>query len=123
MHDAIKHDITGKGENPMNSNQATLQKLEKMKFYGMARAYTNTMETGVKNQFTADELVTHLVDEENLINVDAEADPPTASVEGRMAPPKRRFSSGSQDSPFGTNKGRPSASLRACCDESSSCRR
>ncbi len=48
----------------MNSNQASLQKLEMMKFYGMARAYTNTMETGVKNQFTADELVTHLVDAE-----------------------------------------------------------
>ena len=32
----------------MNNNQATLQKLEQMKFYGMARAFTNTMETGVK---------------------------------------------------------------------------
>ena len=30
----------------------------------MARAFTNTMETGVKNQFTADELVSHLVDAE-----------------------------------------------------------
>ena len=29
----------------MNNNQATLQKLEQMKFYGMARAFTNTMET------------------------------------------------------------------------------
>ena len=48
----------------MNNNQATLQKLEQMKFYGMARAFTNTMETGVKNQFTADELVSHLVDAE-----------------------------------------------------------
>jgi len=48
----------------MNNNQATLQKLEQMKFYGMARAFTNTMETGIKNQFTADELVSHLVDAE-----------------------------------------------------------
>jgi DNA replication protein DnaC len=48
----------------MNNNQATLQKLEQMKFYGMARAFTNTMETGVKNQFAADELVSHLVDAE-----------------------------------------------------------
>jgi DNA replication protein DnaC len=48
----------------MNNNQATLQKLEQMKFYGMARAFTNTMETGVKNQFTADELVSQLVDAE-----------------------------------------------------------
>ena len=53
-----------KKENPMNSNQASLQKLEKMKFFGMARAFTNTMETGVKDQFTADELVSHLVDAE-----------------------------------------------------------
>ena len=48
----------------MNNNHGSLQKLEMMKFYGMARAYTNTMETGVGNQFTADELVTHLVDAE-----------------------------------------------------------
>jgi DNA replication protein DnaC len=53
-----------KGKKPMNNNQATLQKLEKMKLHGMARAFTNTMETGVKNQFTADELVSHLVDAE-----------------------------------------------------------
>ena len=46
----------------MNNNQASLQKLEKMKFYGMARADTNTMETGVKNLFTAAQLVSHLVD-------------------------------------------------------------
>ena len=49
---------------PMNNNQATLQKLEQMKFHGMARAFTSTMETGVRNQFTADELVSHLVDAE-----------------------------------------------------------
>jgi len=48
----------------MNNNQATLQKLDQMKFHGMARAFTSTMETGVKNQFTADELVSHLVDAE-----------------------------------------------------------
>jgi len=35
-----------------------------MKFHGMARAFTSTMETGVRNQFTADELVSHLVDAE-----------------------------------------------------------
>jgi len=48
----------------MNNNHATLQKLEQMKFHGMARAFTSTMETGVRNQFTADELVSHLVDAE-----------------------------------------------------------
>jgi len=51
-------------EKAMNNNQATLRKLEQMKLYGMARAFTSTMETGVRNQFTADELVSHLVDAE-----------------------------------------------------------
>jgi DNA replication protein DnaC len=46
----------------VNNNQATLQKLEKMKLYGMARALAITLETGVRHQFTADELVSHLVD-------------------------------------------------------------
>lgn len=46
----------------MNNNQATLQKLEKMKLYGMARALAITLETGVRHQFTTDELVSHLVD-------------------------------------------------------------
>ena len=48
----------------MNNNQATLQKLNQLKFYGMARALTTTMEAGNKNQFTADELISHLVDAE-----------------------------------------------------------
>ena len=48
----------------MNNNQATLQKLEAMKFWGMARAFRATMETGVKHSFTPDELLSHLVDTE-----------------------------------------------------------
>jgi len=48
----------------MNNNQATLQKLQQMKLYGMARAFTSTMESGSKNQFTSDELLSHLVDAE-----------------------------------------------------------
>ena len=48
----------------MNNNQATLQKLQQMKLYGMARAFTSTMEVGSKNQFTSDELLSHLVDAE-----------------------------------------------------------
>jgi DNA replication protein DnaC len=48
----------------MNNNQATLQKLEKMRLRGMLRAFRSTVETGVKNQFTPDELVSHLVDAE-----------------------------------------------------------
>jgi len=48
----------------MNNNQATLQKLEAMKFWGMARAFRATMETGLKHSFTPDELLSHLVDTE-----------------------------------------------------------
>ena len=48
----------------MNNNQATLQKLGQMKLYGMTRALTNTMEAGNKSQFTADELISHLIDAE-----------------------------------------------------------
>jgi DNA replication protein DnaC len=48
----------------MNNNQATLQKLNQLKLYGMARALTATMEAGNKNQFTLDELLSHLVDAE-----------------------------------------------------------
>lgn len=48
----------------MNNNQATLQKLGQMKLYGMARALTNTIEAGNKSQFTADELISHLIDAE-----------------------------------------------------------
>jgi DNA replication protein DnaC len=48
----------------MNNNQATLQKLQQMKLYGMARAFTSTMEAGSKSQFTSDELLSHLVDAE-----------------------------------------------------------
>lgn len=48
----------------MNNNQATIQKLEQMKLYGLLRAFKSTMETGVKSQFTPDELLSHLVDAE-----------------------------------------------------------
>ncbi len=46
----------------MNNNHATLRKLEQMRLYGMARAFRATMETGVKNNYTPDELISHLVD-------------------------------------------------------------
>lgn len=45
----------------MNSNQATIQKLEKM---GMMRALRQSMEAGTKADFTPDELVARLVDVE-----------------------------------------------------------
>ena len=46
------------------NNQATLEKMNQMKLYGMANAFQQTMETRVGESFTADELVTHLVDTE-----------------------------------------------------------
>ena len=48
----------------MNNNQATLKKLEEMRLHGMARAFRATIETTVKNSFTPDELLSHLVDTE-----------------------------------------------------------
>ncbi|MCK4945724.1 MAG: IS21-like element helper ATPase IstB [Alphaproteobacteria bacterium] len=43
-------------------NEATIDKMLLMKFYGMARAFKETMGTGVKSNFTADELLGHLID-------------------------------------------------------------
>lgn len=48
----------------MNNNQATIQKMEQMRLYGMVRAFRSTFESGVKNNFTSDELLSHLVDAE-----------------------------------------------------------
>ncbi len=47
------------------NNQSTIQKMQQMKLYGMARAFKSTMETGaVKASFTADEMLAHLIDAE-----------------------------------------------------------
>ena len=48
----------------MNSNQATLNKLEGMRIFGMARAFRSAIETHLKNKFTPDELLSHLIDAE-----------------------------------------------------------
>jgi DNA replication protein DnaC len=48
----------------MNSNQATIQKLEKMGLWGMMRALRDSMEAGAKADFTPDELIARLVDVE-----------------------------------------------------------
>lgn len=48
----------------MNNNQATLNKMETMRLHGMTRAYRASMETGIKHQFTPDELLSHLIDAE-----------------------------------------------------------
>ena len=48
----------------MNSNQATIQKLEKMGMWGMMRALRQSMEAGASADLTPDELIAHLVDVE-----------------------------------------------------------
>ena len=48
----------------MNSNQATLERMQQMKLHGMVRGFRSSMESGTKHQFTADELLSHLVDAE-----------------------------------------------------------
>lgn len=45
-------------------NTSTLEKLRKMKFFGMFHAFKSSMETGKTNDYTADELLAHLVDAE-----------------------------------------------------------
>jgi len=46
------------------NNQGTIEKLVQLRLHGMVRAFRDTMETGVKHQFTADEMVAHLIDAE-----------------------------------------------------------
>lgn len=48
----------------MNNNQATLNKMDSMRLHGMARAFRSSFESGVKHSFTADELLSHLIDAE-----------------------------------------------------------
>ena len=48
----------------MNSNQATIQKLEQMGLWGMMRALRDSMEAGSGADFTPDELISRLVDVE-----------------------------------------------------------
>jgi len=45
-------------------NTETLEKMRKMKFYGMARAMKMSLEVGKDEPFTADQLVSHLIDAE-----------------------------------------------------------
>ena len=46
----------------MTNNQATLHKLDQMRLHGMARALRTSLDT--QGQWTADELLAHLVDAE-----------------------------------------------------------
>ena len=45
-------------------NTSTLEKMRKMKFFGMFHAFKSSMETGKTNDHTADELLALLVDAE-----------------------------------------------------------
>lgn len=46
------------------NNQGTIEKMNTMRLHGMTRAFQLTMDTGVKNDFTPDEMVAHLIDAE-----------------------------------------------------------
>ncbi|MEJ5145342.1 IS21-like element helper ATPase IstB [Sphingobacterium sp. MYb388] len=45
-------------------NTSTLDKLQKLKFYGMFHAFKSSIETGQTDQYTSDELLAHLIDSE-----------------------------------------------------------
>jgi DNA replication protein DnaC len=46
------------------TNNQTLEKMNNMKLYGMANAFKLIMETGIKNDWTYDEIIGHLIDTE-----------------------------------------------------------
>lgn len=48
------------------NNQATLEKMQQMKFYGMADAFKASLESKLNNQMQADELLAHLIEQEWL---------------------------------------------------------
>ena len=45
-------------------HEQTLEKMKQMKFYGMTRAFSSTMEASNREQYTPDEMVAYLVDAE-----------------------------------------------------------
>ena len=48
----------------MNNNQATIAKMKEMRLHGMAHAFQTTLEAGMNEKLTPDELLTHLIDSE-----------------------------------------------------------
>jgi len=46
------------------NNEATIAKMQKMKLYGMLRAFNQSLEAGMISKVTADELLGHLIDAE-----------------------------------------------------------
>lgn len=47
------------------NNAATLEKMRAMKLLGMARSFEESLKAGIRKNFTADELLAHLVDAEH----------------------------------------------------------
>lgn len=48
----------------MNNNEATIAKMKELRLHGMANAFQTTLETGMNEKYTIDELLTHLIDVE-----------------------------------------------------------
>ena len=48
----------------MKMNTNTLDKMRKLKFYGMFHAFKSSIESGQTDQYTSDELLAHLIDSE-----------------------------------------------------------
>lgn len=48
----------------MNNNTATIAKMNELRLHGMAQAFQVTLESGLQEKYTIDELLTHLVDSE-----------------------------------------------------------
>lgn len=46
------------------NNPATVSKIEQMKLYGMMRAFKSALDAGIDKNYTADELIAHLIDAE-----------------------------------------------------------
>ena len=46
------------------NNEATITRMQKMKLYGMLRAFNQSLEAGMMSKVTADELLGHLIDAE-----------------------------------------------------------
>jgi hypothetical protein len=43
------------------NNDTTLDKMRKMKFYGMLRTFTMNIEAGNNEKYTSDEMIAHLI--------------------------------------------------------------
>ncbi len=48
----------------MNNNNATIAKLQEMRLHGMISAFKSTLDSGLNQKFTPDELFAHMVDSE-----------------------------------------------------------